>query len=93
VVSLLVLLIAAVLLVVGTLLVVSVWRSERNRKLFYVLLLGCEFAWFFVLERLFAMVSVPRAWQDGVEGVLFALVVASLVPLYQHRHDLDPDEP
>ncbi len=91
--SLLVLLVAAVLLAGGTVLVLSTWRAERNRKLFYVVLEGCGLAWFFVLERLLPLVGIPLVWQDAVEGALLALVVATLVPLYRRRHDPDVDVP
>ena len=91
--SLVVLLIVAVLLVVGTLILVPTWRSERHRKLFYGLLVFYELGWLSILDRLLALVGVPLAWRDGVWGVLVAPVVATLVLLYRHRHDPEPDEP
>jgi hypothetical protein len=91
--SLLLMLIAAVLSVVGTAITISLRRSEPSRKWFYLLLTFNALGWVIILERLFALVDVPLAWQDGVEGALFALAGASLVLLYRHRHDPDPSDP
>ncbi len=91
--SLLVMIVLVTLLVVGTLLLVSTWRSKRYRKWFYLNLLFCEIVWVFNLERLFPLLGTPRAWLDGVEVVLFALMVPTLVLLYRHRRDPDPPDP
>ena len=47
----------------------------------------------FYSERLFPLLGTPRAWGDGVYGVLVALFVPTLVLLYRHRRDPDPDQP
>lgn len=91
--SFLFVLIEAALFVVGALLVVPAWRSRRNQKWWYLIILFWQLTWLLVLERLFALVSVPFAWQIGIEGVLFALMITTLVLLYRHRHDLDIDVP
>lgn len=91
--SFLVALIAVVPLVVSTLLIPSLWRSKPHRKWFYLLLVFYEILWVLVLERLFPLLGMPPAWQDGVEYALFALAVPTLVLLYRRRHDPDPPDP
>ena len=90
--SLLDVLIVATPLAVGTLIIVSTRRSVPHRKFFYMLLFFYEFLWLYILDKLFALVGVPGAWRDGVEGVLFVPVVATFVLLYRHRHDPDPED-
>lgn len=90
--SLVVMVIAAVLLAVGTLIIVSTRRSVPHRKMFYMFLFFYGLWWLYILDKLFALVGMPRAWRDGVERVLFVPVVATFVLLYRHRHDPDPDD-
>jgi hypothetical protein len=93
VVSLLFVLVAAAALIASGLIMVPVWRSGRNRKWLYMYLTFSAIYWVLILERLFTLVGVPLAWQIGVEGVLLALAVASLVLLYRHRRDPDAPDP
>ncbi len=90
--SLIVLLIAAAAFTSGTLVVMSIRHSKPHRKWFYILLLFNELGWFSIVGELFPLVGVPRVWEDGVEGVLLALVVPTLVLVYRHRHAPDLDE-
>ena len=80
------------LVVLGSLVIVSAWRSGLNGKWLYMFLTFYALLWVRVLDQLFALVGMPLGWRDGVEGVFFALAAASLVLLYRHRHDPDPDE-
>lgn len=91
-VSHIVLLIAAAALTAGTLVIMSIRRSKPHRKWFYLLLVCLELGWSSIVGKLFPLIGVPRAWEDGVEGVLLALVVPTLVLVYRHRHDPDLDE-
>ena len=93
VVSLVLTLVMAAMLVVITLIIVALWRLGHNRKLGYFFLLILEMEWVLIVERLFALVVVPFAWQIGVQGVLLALMVATFVLLYRHRHDPNAEDP
>lgn len=90
--SLLVALVAAVSLAVGALLIPSLWRSKPHREWFYILLAFYEISWALILERLFPLLGVPRAWQNGVEYALFALAVPPLVLVYRRRNDPYPPD-
>ena len=93
VVSLILTLVIAVMLVVITLIIVALWRLGCNRKWSYFFLLILEMWWGFILGRLFALVGIPVAWQIGMQGALLALIAATFVLLYRHRHDPDAENP
>jgi hypothetical protein len=86
------LLFVAALLAVGTLIVLSMRRSEPHRKFFYMFLVVYEMAWLSILDRLLALAGVPSVWRDWMWGVLFVPVVATFVLFYRHRHDPDPED-
>jgi hypothetical protein len=90
-VTLVLMLIAAAVLGVGVVLSLSLWRSKPHRKWFYLYLTFYPTYWVLIVERLFALIDAPLAWQVGVEGMLLALAVVALVLFYRHRHDPDPD--
>jgi hypothetical protein len=90
--SLVIDIITTVLLVVGTLVIVSAWRSGLNGKWLYMYLGFYALLWARILDQLLALIAVPLGWRDAVDGVLFALAAVNIVLLYRHRHDPDPDE-
>jgi hypothetical protein len=90
--TLVMLLIATLALAVGTLILVSLRRSEPHRKWFYIHLTSIAIGWGYILPQLLALVGVPLVWQDRVGDPFYALMVVSLVLLYRHWHDPDPPE-
>lgn len=93
VISLVVVLILGAVLGVETLILVSIRRSVSARKMFYLLLFFYEILWYFLADKVIALVGVPRPWRNGLLGVLVAVMGATIVLLYRHRHDPDPPDP